>query len=94
MESRVIKNYLYYKIKEDRIEYLGNRMFRWDQRPNDVTQIYMGGGEPKKGRNASVGIYMISAPTFFSNYLAMGYAIPCTKREYIKAFKQIIKVLE
>lgn len=87
-------NTFYYKIREDRIEYLGKRFFRWSQQPNEITQIYMGGGEPRRGRNATVGIYQISPPTFFSNYVAMGYAIPCTASEWKKSFKQIIKVLE
>ena len=87
-------NYLFYTIKRERVQYLGMRLFRWNQRSNEVLQIHLGGGEPKRGRNANFGIYMISTPTFFSNYLAMGYAVPCTKTSFKKAFDKVIQVLK
>ena len=88
-----MKSPIYYKINSERIEYLGKRYFRWHPFTGEVCQVYFGGGEPRKGRNAMVGIYYISSQTFFSNYLAMSYAVPCTKKEWTNACVKVLSVL-
>lgn len=88
------KNETYYKIKPTKTEYYGNRFFKMVPNEEYITQVCQATGETKKGRGNMVGIYSIGKVTFFSNYLAMQYAIPCTKKEYKKAFDKVLKILK
>ena len=84
------ETYVYYKMAPERHEWLGVRYFRVAQSSRDsVTQVCVNPGQERRGRGNTFGIYLISRMTFFSNYLAQAYAIPCTKKEYDKAFDQV-----
>lgn len=89
------EHFLFYVITESRREWLGIRYYKVAQSFSpSVTQVVVNPGQERKGRGHTFGIYLISRMTFFSNYLAMQYAIPCTKREYENAFEQVLKHLK
>jgi hypothetical protein len=83
----------FFEIKKERQEYLGVRFFKWTPLNGEIVQVCFGKGEPKRGRSDNFGVYHISQMTFFSNYLAMGYAVPCTKEKFEKAFKLVFDSL-
>lgn len=86
-------NYQYFRITDDRQKWLGNRYFKVDMAIDHVVQVCVSVGETKKGRGHTFGVYLISRMTFFANYLAMQYAVPCTKTEYNKNFKKVFSHL-
>ena len=83
----------YFEISPDHVEYKGKRFFRWRKNHSEILHVYMGGGEPGRGRHNMLGVYMISAPTFFSNYLAMNYVVPCSKAKFVKAYKKVLTII-
>lgn len=83
----------YYKVNPERKEYLGERFFKHNNVVEKVVQVCLYPGDEKKGKSNTFGIYLIHKMTLYSNYLAPGYLIPCTKREYEKQFKKVIKML-
>jgi len=87
------KRYQYFKITSERRDYLGERYFKADMSAWDVIQVVKTVGETKKGRGHTFGVYLISRLTFFSNYLAMNYAVPCSEKEYTKHLKEVIALL-
>jgi hypothetical protein len=90
-----VEHYSYYQITQSRKEYLGVRYFKVRQSFKDsVIQVVVNPGQERKGRGNTFGVYLISRMTFFSNYLAMVYAIPCTKKDYDKAFDTVLKYLK
>ena len=93
--KRKIETYQYFKIAKERQDYKGNRFFKVDVRfgADTVLQVCTNVGECKKGKANNFGIYLISRMTFFANYLSMGYAIPCTKKEYENQFNETLKYL-
>lgn len=78
---------------EHRREYLGLRFFKWSIHSDTVIQIVKTSGEMKRGRGNLYGVYLISRQTLFSNYVALAYAVPCSKREFQNAFKQVVENL-
>jgi hypothetical protein len=87
------KVFNYYKIAPSRSEWLGKRYFKVDMHTEFVIQVCVTVGATKKGRGHTYGVYLIGRMTFFANYLAMAYAIPCSKAEYNKNFKEVIGYL-
>lgn len=83
----------YFKIKEDRHEYLGERYFKIDWNSDKVVQVCLTTGDIKKGKSNTFGVYLISKQTFVANYLAIGYAVPCAKEEYELMRKKVVKYL-
>lgn len=88
-----MKVYNFFKITKERNEWLGKRYFKIDLKSDSVIQVLVTCGEIKKGRGNTFGIYLISRMTFFSNYLAMNYAVPCSQKEYEKNFKEVLSYL-
>jgi len=88
------KNDQYYKMDKKRQEWLGVRYFRFNPNCDKVIQVCVGVGETKRGKSNTFGIYLIERLTFFTNYLAMGYAVPCTKKEYDNYFDKVLKLLK
>jgi hypothetical protein len=84
---------IYFRIKKERKEYLGDRYFRMNYDFEKVIQVCFTCGDSKKGKSNTVGIYCINKLTFMSNYF-MYYVEPCTKAQYDKAFDNIIKILQ
>lgn len=95
MRTQPVQTYLYYRIADARNEYLGVRYFKVVQeRMDSVIQVVVNPGQERKGRGHTFGVYLISRITFFSNYLSMNYAVPCTKKEYDKSFEAVLKYLK
>lgn len=86
-------SYEYYKVNPNRSEYLGERYFKFSHEVEKVVQICLTCGDVKKGKSNTFGIYLIHKMTLYSNYLATGYLLPCTKREYEKQFKKVLVML-
>ena len=84
----------YYKVKPERQEYLGDRYFRFNHSSEKVVQACFTCGDVKKGKSNTFGIYLIHRITLYSNYLAVGYLEPCTKKEFEKQFDKIVKMLK
>lgn len=88
-----MNKYQYYKVKKERQEYLGCRVFKVNFSFEEITQVCFSMGEVKKGKSNTPGIYFIHRLTFFSNYFSMGYVEPITKKEYEKYFKKVLIIL-
>lgn len=86
----------YYKIAPNRREWLGERYFRFDPINDECLQICFGGGSEfrSKGKGHNIGIYFISKLTFFSNYMAMNYAVPISKEKFEKQLVRILQVIK
>ena len=89
-------NYQYFKIHPEREDYKGKRFFKQDGNftTHTVFQVCINEGDVKRGRGNLFGITMINKMTLFGNYIGPGYAIPCTKKEYEKAFAEVLKYLK
>ena len=85
---------MFYKISSERQKYLGVRFFKWNPNTKEVIQVCVAAGDLKRGKGSNFGIYTIGQTTFFSNYLAMGYAIPCAFSAYDEAFKKVLSFLK
>ena len=83
----------YFKVKKERIEYLGERYFKFNYNTEKVIQVCLTVGDVKKGKSNTYGVYLIHRMTFFSNYLATSYIEPCTKNEYEKQFNKVFNML-
>ncbi len=83
----------HYKVKKERWDYLGVRYFRVNFNSESVTQICVDTGDVKKGKSNAFGVYLISKQTFFGNYFGR-YVDKCSKAEYDKIFKKIVKALK
>lgn len=84
----------YFKINPTNRICHGDRYFKVDHRSYESIQVCLSAGEVKKGRGHTFGIYLISRLTVLSNYIAIGYAVPCKKSEYERAFKKVLKYLK
>jgi hypothetical protein len=87
------REFLYFKTVEQYHKWKGLRYFRMQPLDYEIIQVVLHAGEEKKGRGHSLGIMTLSKLTLFSNYLAMGYAMPCTKKEYDDAFMKVIGLM-
>lgn len=84
----------YYKIVPNRIDYKGVRFFKFNYDSIKVIQVCLSSGEGRRGKSNTIGIHCIDRLYFFSNYLAMNYAIQCTRKEYKVNFDKIVKLLK
>jgi hypothetical protein len=80
----------FYKIKKDRVDYKGQRFFRFNPASEKTLQVVVFPGDEKKGKSNCVGVYMIHRMTFLSNYF-MYYCDPCSKAEFEKQFNKVIE---
>lgn len=85
--------YQYFKITKEREQYKGQRYFRMNFDDEYVTQVCLLTGEPKRGIGASIGMYLITKLTFFSNYLNF-YVEPTTKAQWDNAVKKVNDILK
>jgi len=83
----------FFKVKQDRLEYLGERYFKFNYTSEKVVQVCITCGDVKKGKSNTFGIYLIHKMTLFSNYLAPCYIEPCTQKEFIKQFNKVVNML-
>lgn len=83
----------YFKIRQSRVEYLGERYFKFNNDSEKVVQVCITCGDVKKGKSNTFGVYLISKMTLFSNYMAPQYVEPVSKKEYEKQFKKVVKYL-
>lgn len=88
--SQVIQ---YFKVREQRHEYLGERYFKLNMYDEKVVQVCLTVGDIKKGKSNTFGVYLISKLTLVSNYMAQNYIEPCSKKEYEKQFKKVVGML-
>lgn len=87
------KTYLYFRTADQYKQYKGVRFFRMNPLDFDIVQVVLHAGEEKKGRGHSLGVMTLSKLTLYSNYLAMGYAIPCTEKQFTDAFNKVIELM-
>ena len=86
---------IYYKICSDRIQYKGERYFRFNYNHDTVIQVCVNpGNELKRGRANTICVYVVNKMTLLSNYLSMNYVEICTKKEYEKQFNHVVKLLQ
>lgn len=87
---------LYFKIKPNHEEWLGERYFRvdFDLEEAKITQVVVKTGERKKGRANTFGILLIHKLTFLSNYFSTGYVTLTTKNTFNKKFDFVVKALK
>lgn len=83
----------YFKTKPERIEYLGERYFKFSYNDDKTIQVCLSVGDVKKGKSNTFGVYLISKMTFLSNYFVTGYILPITQDEYEEQFKKVVKML-
>lgn len=83
----------YFKIRKEHIQYKGERYFRFNHHSEKTVQVCLFSGEEKKGKSNTFGTYLIHRLTFLSNYLAINYVEPCSKKEYQIKFNKAIKML-
>lgn len=86
--------YNYFKIIPKHIEYKGMRYFKFSYDNEKCLELCLSCGEVKRGRSNTVGIFFIDRATFFANYLAMNYVMPCTKNDFDKNFNKIVSLLK
>lgn len=84
----------YYKIVPNKIQYKGDRYFRYNIDTQKVVQVCMTCGEVKKGKSNTYGIYLIHRITFFSNYLSYRYVEECSKGEFETKFNEVVNYLK
>lgn len=85
---------VYLKVCKDHNEYLGERYFKLDWNSDKVVQVCLSNGrDVRRGRSNTIGVYLISKQTLFSNYMAMKYLEPCTKRAFEKQFQLVVDFL-
>lgn len=90
-----LRFYDYYTVPDKYHRYKGVRFFRVERSTmNDVVQVVLSPGDHGRGRGHLFGITTVSKMTFFSNYLAMQYVVPCEKKLYEKAFNGCVKFLQ
>jgi hypothetical protein len=87
-------NDIYYKVRKERRDYKGDRYFKFNSFSEKVVSVCVNPGEEKKGRTNAFGVYLIHRITFLSNYMAMDYIEPCTKKEYQKNFNKVFEMLK
>lgn len=93
-DSNTINKPLFYRVTKRHRDYKGDRFFKRQKiDPDMIIQVCVTQGEPKRGKGHQFGIYLIGTTTFFANYLGPGYAEPCTKEEYSKAFWEVYQNL-
>lgn len=83
----------YFKVKQERKEYLGERYFKFNFNSEKVVQVCLTVGDVKKGKSNTFGVYLVHKMTLFSNYLAPNYIEPCTRKEYERQFKKVVQLL-
>lgn len=85
----------FFRVKESKREYFGNRWFRYNSDDDKVIQICIMPGDMvvKSGKHSSIGIYVMGKLSFMSNYYAMGYVDVISKEEYESAFNKIFTIL-
>lgn len=86
----------FFKVKDEKIQYWGNRWFRYNIENDRVVTVALIPGEAdiSKGKNVCMGIYTIGRLTFMSNYYAFNKLDSVSKEEYGKAFEEAIKILK
>lgn len=89
------KNIQYeYAITADhRRDYVGLRYFAHSIHTNDVIQVVISTGDSRRGKSNSIGLYVISRTSFFSNYFGPGYVKACSRKEFIKAFDKVAEII-
>lgn len=84
----------YFAIRAERYDWLGERAFKYNHVEDKVVQVTINPGpEHGRGKKSMIGVYLLGKLTFLSNYLAMNYVEPISKKEYEKKFDAAIKIL-
>ena len=84
----------YYKVVEERQSYLGDKYFMLSYDSDTVWQIcFIPGPDVRRGRTNAVGFYTITRQSLATNYMAMNYVKPISKKEYMIAYKKMMKIL-
>lgn len=84
---------IYYMVRKEKQEYFGERYFAYSWDADKVIQVCIQRGDTKRGKTNAIGIYMISRITMLSNYQAMNYLMPITKKVYETKFNTVVEML-
>jgi len=80
-------------MKDERVEWLGSRFFKYDMQNRDVLQVCFGSGEPRRGKGNNIGIYYIHNTTFLTNYFGPGYIEPIEQAQYEEKLSMMVAAL-
>jgi hypothetical protein len=87
-------NKQFYKTRKERREYHGERYFQLAFDSETVLQVCVSPStEMRRGRSNNIGVYIISRLTFVSNYFAMDYVEPCTRKVFVSQYNKITEML-
>jgi len=88
------KRITYYKVTPKKEHFCGTRFFKFDLDSESVLQVcFKPSFEIRRGKSNNLGAYVISRMTFLSNWFAMNYVEPITKKEFDEKYNEIFKLL-
>ena len=84
----------YFKIVEDRQSYLGDKYFMLPYDGDTVWQIcFSPGPDLRRGRTNAIGFYTITRQSLATNYIAMNYVRPISKKEFTAKYSKMMEIL-
>lgn len=84
----------FYKTKADKVNWRGERYFKFSWNSNQAVQVCLEvENDTKKGKGHYVGIYQISRVTLFSNWYP-NWVESCTEEEFNIAFDKATELLK
>lgn len=85
--------YEFYKVREDKKGYKGERYFKFKWDSSHAIQVCLDtSGQAKRGKGHYIGIYQITRMTLFTNWFP-NYVESCTEKEFNEAFNKAIILL-
>jgi hypothetical protein len=89
------KTYQYFKIKNEKKEYFGEKYDRVSFDSDSVLCISFSIlTNTRRGHHNSIGVYVISRQSFATNYFSMDYLTACNKKEFDNKFDKIVRLLK
>ena len=84
----------FYKIKSDKVNWRGERYFKFRWNSNEVLQVCLEiNNDTKRGKGHYVGIYKISRVSLFTNWYPQ-YVEICSENEFNIAFEKAVTLLK
>lgn len=85
----------FFKVVPDKVQYWGNRWFRYNIEEDRVVTVCLipGEADASKGKHTCIGVYTMGRLSFLSNYFAFGKVESISRNEYEEAFDKVVKIL-